>query len=196
MATDNRSLGKFHLMGIPSAPRGVPQIEVTFDIDANGMVNVSAKDKGTGTEQSITITASSGLESNDIDSMIKDAELHSEDDKKRREQVELRNRAEQEAYQAEKLLDDNKEKISEEQGKPVRDAVADVRKALESDDAEAISKAQATLTEAQHSVAQILYQSTPTEGGPDAAATGDADAGEKAPEAEGEVIDAEYEDVK
>jgi molecular chaperone DnaK len=192
MAADNRTLGKFHLMGIPTAPRGMPQIEVTFDIDANGIVNVSAKDKGTGKEQSITITASSGLEKDEIESMVKDADVHADDDKKRRREVELRNRAEQEAYQAEKLLDDNKEKISDEQGKPVREAVESMRKALESGDMDAIGKAQEQLTQSQHAVAQILYQTSAEQTPPPA-----GDSREAASEpGEGQVIDAEYEDVK
>jgi len=192
MAVDNRTLGKFHLMGIPAAPRGLPQIEVTFDIDANGIVNVSAKDKGTGKEQSITITASSGLDKDEIGTMVQDAELHADDDKKRRREVEIRNRAEQEAYQAEKLLDDNKEKISDEQSEPAREAIASLRKALESSDMDAIGKAQEQLTQSQHAVAQILYQTSAKESEP---ASGDAPeaAGETG---EGEVIDAEYEDVK
>ncbi|MCZ6600050.1 MAG: molecular chaperone DnaK [Acidobacteria bacterium] len=192
MAVDNRTLGKFHLMGIPTAPRGMPQIEVTFDIDANGIVNVSAKDKGTGKEQSITITASSGLDKDEIESMVKDADVHADDDKKRRREVELRNRAEQEAYQAEKLLDDNKEKISDEQGKPVREAIESMRKALESDDMDAIGKAQEQLTQSQHAVAQILYQTDAEQTPPPA-----GDSREAASEpGEGQVIDAEYEDVK
>jgi len=197
MAAGNRALGKFHLMDIPAAPRGMPQIEVTFDIDANGIVNVSAKDKGTGKEQSITITSSSGLDKNDIEKMVQDAELHADDDKKRRETVEVRNRAEQEAYQAEKLLDDNKEKISAEQGQPVRDAIDKVRQALAGEDTEAIRTAQETLTQSQHAVAQILYQSEPQEGSP----AGTPGTGEEAAEntegsGDGEVIDAEFEDVK
>jgi molecular chaperone DnaK len=197
MAAGNRALGKFHLMDIPSAPRGMPQIEVTFDIDANGIVNVSAKDKGTGKEQSITITSSSGLQKEDIEKMVQDAEVHAEDDKKRREAAEIRNRAEQEAYQAEKLLDDNKEKISSEQAQPVRDAIEEVRKALAGEDEGAIRSAQEHLTQSQHAVAQILYQSAPESDD----AAGGAGTGEDTPSAaaesgEGEVIDAEYEDVK
>jgi molecular chaperone DnaK len=197
MAAGNRALGKFHLMDIPSAPRGMPQIEVTFDIDANGIVNVSAKDKGTSKEQSITITSSSGLQKEDIEKMVQDAEVHAEDDKKRREAAEIRNRAEQEAYQAEKLLDDNKEKISSEQAQPVRDAIEEVRKALAGEDEGAIRSAQEHLTQSQHAVAQILYQSAPESDD----AAGGAGTGEDTPSAaaesgEGEVIDAEYEDVK
>jgi molecular chaperone DnaK len=197
MAAGNRALGKFHLMDLPAAPRGMPQIEVTFDIDANGIVNVSAKDKGTGKEQSITITSSSGLDKNDIEKMVQDAELHADDDKKRRETVEVRNRAEQEAYQAEKLLDDNKEKISAEQGQPVRDAIDKVRQALAGEDSEAIRTAQESLTQSQHAVAQILYQSEPQEESP----AGSPGTGEEAAEntegsGDGEVIDAEFEDVK
>jgi molecular chaperone DnaK len=202
MASHNRTLGKFHLVGIPPAPRGMPQIEVTFDIDANGIVNVSAKDKGTSKEQSITITASSGLGQDEIDNMVNDAAEHADEDKQRREEVEVRNQADQAVYQAEKLLDENKEKIDETQAQPVRDACAEVRKALEGGDTAAIRSALERLTQSQHAMAETLYQSTAGEaapGGPAGAGAenpaGEAgDAGKK-PE-EGEVIDAEYEDVK
>ncbi|MFQ5719415.1 MAG: molecular chaperone DnaK [Acidobacteriota bacterium] len=196
MAKDNRTLGKFHLVGIPAAPRGVPQIEVTFDIDANGIVNVSAKDRGTGKEQKITITASSGLDQSEIDRMVKESEEHATEDKKLREEVESRNQADTLAYQAEKMLDENKDKIDDEQAAPVRDAIADVRKAVEEGDPSAIRSASEKLTHAQHAVAQILYQSQQTSPG-----AGDAANASQEPHAttggtpEGEVIDAEYEDV-
>ena len=131
MARDNKSLGKFHLDGIPPAPRGVPQIEVTFDIDANGVVNVSAKDRATSKEQKITITGSSGLSKDEVDKMMKDAELHAEEDRQRREQIETRNKAEQAAYQAERMLTDAGDKLTDAEKQPVTDAVAAVRKALE-----------------------------------------------------------------
>jgi molecular chaperone DnaK len=201
MASHNRTLGKFHLVGIPPAPRGMPQIEVTFDIDANGIVNVSAQDKGTGKEQSITITASSGLDQSEIDGMLRDAEKHAEEDKHRREEVELRNQADQAVYQAEKLLEEHKDKIDEGQAQPVRDACAEVRKALEGGDTAAIRSALERLTQSQHAMAQTLYQSTAggAASGAASASAGDAPAGEDAGAAaspgEGEVIDAEYEDV-
>jgi molecular chaperone DnaK len=201
MASHNRTLGKFHLVGIPPAPRGMPQIEVTFDIDANGIVNVSAKDKGTSKEQSITITASSGLGQDEIDNMVNDAAEHADEDKQRREEVEARNQADQAVYQAEKLLDENKEKIGEAQAQPVRDACAEVRKAQESGDTAAIRSAVERLTQSQHAVAETLYQSTageaapggPADAGAESPATETGDTGKK-PE-ESEVIDAEYEDV-
>ncbi len=140
MARDNKSLGKFHLDGIPPAPRGVPQIEVTFDIDANGVVNVSAKDRATSKEQKITITGSSGLSKDEVDKMMKDAELHAEEDRQRREQIETRNKAEQAAYQAERMLTDAGDKLTDADKQPVTDAVAAVRKALEGEDAAAITR--------------------------------------------------------
>ena len=135
MARDNRTLGKFHLDGIPPAPRGVPQVEVTFDIDANGIVNVSAKDLGTGKQQQITITASSGLGKDEVDRMMQEAEAHADEDKARKEEVETRNRADQAAYAAERMLKDAGDKLSEQERKPVEEAVAELKKAAEGGDA-------------------------------------------------------------
>ena len=135
MARDNRTLGKFHLDGIPPAPRGVPQVEVTFDIDANGIVNVSAKDKATGKEQKITITASSGLSKDEVERMGKDAELHADEDKKRREEVETRNQADQAVYQAERTIKDAGDKLSAADKAPVEAAMQAVKAALEQNDA-------------------------------------------------------------
>src|SRR5512139_1080727 len=132
MARDNRTLGKFNLSGIPPAPRGVPQIEVTFDIDANGIVNVSAKDLGTGKEQKITITASSGLNKEDIEKMVKEAESHAEEDKRKREEIEVRNQADTLTYNTEKVLNENKEKLSAEDVKAVEDAIKETREAIDS----------------------------------------------------------------
>ncbi|HTU99694.1 MAG TPA: molecular chaperone DnaK [Luteitalea sp.] len=194
MGRDNKSLGKFHLDGIPPAPRGVPQIEVTFDIDANGVVNVSAKDRATGKEQKITITGSSGLSKDEVDKMMKDAELHAEEDRKRRESIETRNRAEQAAYQAERMLTDAGDKLTDAEKQPVTEAVADVRKALEGDDAAAIEAALERLTAAQGKAAESLYKqaaaSAPGEGpgGPGSSAGGHA--------TDGDVIDAEVVDEK
>ncbi len=196
MAHDNKSLGKFHLDGIPPAPRGVPQIEVTFDIDANGVVNVSAKDRATGKEQKITITGSSGLSKDEVDKMMKDAELHAEEDRKRREQIETRNRAEQAAYQAERMLTDAGDKLTDAEKQPVTDAVADVRKALEGDDAAAINAALERLTAAQGKAAEALYkQAQAAPGGAQSGAPGSGQGGPGAP-ADGEVIDAEVVDEK
>jgi len=171
MAKDNRTLGKFHLDGIPPAPRGVPQIEVTFDIDANGIVNVSAKDLGTGKQQQITITASSGLGKDEVDRMMREAEAHADDDKARKEEVETRNRADQAAYAAERMLKDAGDKLSAEERKPVEEAVAGLKKAIEGGDAAAIDQALETLNAAQQTAAQALYAKTAqaapgAEGGP------------------------------
>jgi len=131
MANSNRTLGRFQLVGIPPSQRGVPQVEVSFDIDANGIVNVSAKDMGTGKEQKITITASSGLAKEDIDTMVKDAETHSEEDKKKREQIEIRNQADNLVYTTEKVLNENKDKISEAECNDLESAIKETKDAIE-----------------------------------------------------------------
>ncbi len=176
MARDNRTLGKFHLDGIPPAPRGVPQIEVTFDIDANGIVNVSAKDLGTGKQQQITITASSGLGKDEVDKMMREAEAHADEDKARKEEVEVRNRADQAAYAAERMLKDAGDKLSEEERKPVEEAVADLKKAAEGGDAGAIDQALEKLNAAQQTAAQALYAKT-AQAGPGAGGGPEAGAG-------------------
>ena len=193
MATGNRTLGKFHLVGIPAAPRGVPQIEVTFDIDANGIVNVSAKDLGTGKEQKITITASSGLSKEEVDQMMKEADSHADEDKARKEEVETRNRADQVVYAAERMIGDAGEKLSAEARQPVETAIEAVKKAGEGSDVAAINAAIEQLTAAQHKAAEQLYQQaapadTPPDGGD--APSGDAAAEAPSPES-GDVIDAE-----
>jgi molecular chaperone DnaK len=188
MAHDNRTLGKFHLMGIPPAPRGVPQIEVTFDIDANGILNVSAKDRATGKSQAITITASSGLSKDEVSKMVRDAESHSSEDKKRRELVELRNQADSLAYNVEKLLQDNRAKLGEPEAKAIEEAVAEARKAVASEDAGVIRAAVEQLTQKSHKLAEELYRQTGGSPGPQAAAAAD---GEKRP-GQGDVVDAEY----
>ncbi len=199
MARDNRTLGKFHLDGIPPAPRGVPQIEVTFDIDANGIVNVSAKDLGTGKQQQITITASSGLGKDEVDKMMQEAEAHADEDKARKDEVETRNRADQAAYAAERMLKDAGDKLSEEERKPVEEAVAALRKANESGDAAAIDQALETLNAAQQTAAQALYaktaQAAPGPGGgpEDGPEPGAGPGGPRAGNA-GDVIDAEVVD--
>ena len=176
MARDNRTLGKFHLDGIPPAPRGVPQIEVTFDIDANGIVNVSAKDLGTGKQQQITITASSGLGKDEVEKMMREAEAHADDDKARKEEVETRNRADQAAYAAERMLKDAGDKLSEQERKPVEEAVAELKKAVEGSDAGAIEQALEKLNAAQQTAAQALYAKT-AQAGPGAGASPEAGAG-------------------
>ena len=157
-ARDNKPLGTFELTGIAPAPRGVPQIEVSFDIDANGIVHVSAKDRGTGKEQSMTISGGSALPKEDIDRMVKEAEAHAEEDKKRREDAETRNSAEQQAYSIDKLLKDNKDKLPEDVHSEVSEAVADLKKALEGDDIEPIKTAQEKLSSVAQKVGEAIYQ--------------------------------------
>ncbi len=194
MARDNRTLGKFHLVGIPPAPRGVPQIEVTFDIDANGIVNVSAKDLGTGKEQKITITSSSGLSKDDINKMVKEAEAHSDEDKRKREEIEARNRADSLVYQTEKMLNEHRSKLSDSDAKAVETAVADCKKALESADVAAINRAADALTQASHKVAEAMYRSG-AQAGPSGGGTTNG-SGAKAGEKTDDVIDAEYVDTE
>jgi molecular chaperone DnaK len=165
MARDNRTLGKFHLDGIPPAPRGVPQIEVTFDIDANGIVNVQAKDKGTGKEQKITITASSGLSKDEVDRMMKDAESHAADDKERKEEVETRNRADQSVYVAEKFMKESGDKLEASDRLAIESAANDVKKALEANDGKAIARTLEALTKAQEKAAEALYKNAGAAGG-------------------------------
>jgi len=203
MAGDNRTLGKFHLVGIPPAPRGMPQIEVTFDIDANGIVNVSAKDTGTGREQKITITASSGLSKDDIDKMMRDAESHSAEDAKKREEVEARNRLDGLVFQIEKTFNENKEKLDGAVTSQVETAVADAKKALEEGGVDRLNDAFNNLQTASHKLAEALYQSGggggATGGGGEqanaaGASTGSAGGG-TAGGGDDNVIDAEYVDV-
>ena len=170
-ARDNKPLGTFELTGIAPAPRGVPQIEVSFDIDANGIVHVSAKDRGTGKEQSMTISGGSALPKEDIDRMVKEAEAHAEEDKKRREDAETRNSAEQQAYSIDKLLKDNKDKLPEDVHSEVSEAVADLKKALEGDDIEPVKTAQEKLSSVAQKVGEALYQADAA-----AQAAGDASA--------------------
>jgi molecular chaperone DnaK len=160
MARDNRTLGKFHLDGIPPAPRGVPQIEVTFDIDANGIVNVQAKDRGTGKEQKITITASSGLSKDEVERMTKDAEAHAAEDKERREEIETRNRADQAVYGAEKFLKESGEKLDAADRHAIESATNDVKKALEANDAKAIGRTLEALMQAQQKAGENLYKNS------------------------------------
>jgi molecular chaperone DnaK len=195
MASDNRTLGKFHLVGIPPAPRGMPQVEVTFDLDANGIVNVSAKDMGTGREQKITITASSGLSKDEIDRMMKDAESHSADDARKREEIEARNRLDGLVYQMEKTLADNREKVAAV-APDVESAIAEAKKALAEGGVDRLNNAFNQLQTASHKLAEALYQQAPppgagTETGDQASAAG-ASSGTSGDD---NVIDAEYVDV-
>ena len=194
MARDNRTLGKFHLVGIPPAPRGVPQIEVTFDIDANGIVNVSAKDLGTGKEQKITITSSSGLTKDDINKMVKEAESHADEDKRKREEIEARNRADSLVYQTEKLVRENREKLSDSDVKSVEAAIADCKKALEGGDVSQINQAADALTQASHKVAEAMYKAGGPQAGGQAGGSAQGGSGTKSGEKD-DVIDAEYVDA-
>ncbi len=197
MARDNRTLGRFHLEGIPPAPRGVPQVEVTFDIDANGILNVSAKDKGTGKETKITISHSSGLAKDEVEKMVADAQSHEAEDKTRREEVEIRNRAENLAYQMEKLLKENKEKIPAEIAKEIEEGIAEVHKLREKGSAEEIKAAMERLEKASHKAAEELYKTAPAEGAPGAAPGVAPEGGAPKPEGEkqGDVVDAEFKQV-
>jgi molecular chaperone DnaK len=193
MARDNRTLGRFHLDGIPPAPRGLPQVEVTFDIDANGIVNVSAKDRATNKQQHITITASSGLSEAEIQKMVKDAEAHAAEDKKRRELVEERNKLDSMIYQLEKMVAENGDKISAGTKETLGDAIKAAKEKLDSQDAEVVKAALEELTKASHKVAEELYKSGPgTEAG---AAPPPPGAPEEKKEGGDDVVDAEYEEA-
>jgi molecular chaperone DnaK len=158
MAADNKTLGKFHLDGIPSAPRGVPQVEVTFDLDANGIVHVSAKDLGTGKEQKITITASSGLDKTEVEKMVREAEANAGKDQTRREQAETRNRADQLIYQVEKTLEESASKLSDEDQAPVKEAIQEVKSALEKGDLDEVRASTERLEKASHRMAEAIYR--------------------------------------
>ena len=197
MAGDNRTLGKFHLVGIPPAPRGMPQVEVTFDIDANGIVNVSAKDMGTGREQKITITSSSGLSKDEIDKMMRDAESHASEDVKKREEIEARNRLDGLTYQMEKTLNDNREKVGAVASE-VETAIADAKKALQEGGAEKLNDAFNKLQAASHKLAEALYQQSSATGGgaqPSSDQASAAGASSSGTSGDDNVIDAEYVDV-
>jgi molecular chaperone DnaK len=196
MARDNRLLGVFQLVGIPSAPRGIPQIEVTFDIDANGILNVSAKDRATNNEQKITITSSSGLSKDEVDKMARDAEAHGADDRKKRDEIEARNRADAMVYNVEKMLKEHRDKISETDAKQVETAVEDVKKAMTEGGLDKINSATDKLTTASHKLAEAMYKasSTPGQNGATPGATnGDAPPTPEQPK--DNVVDAEFVDV-
>ena len=187
MAGDNRTLGKFHLVGIPAAPRGVPQIEVTFDIDANGILNVSAKDLGTGKEQKITVTSSSGLANDEVEKMVSDAAKHADEDKARREAIDARNQLDSMVYQTEKLVNENRDAVDASSLSQVEDALKSAKDALENADADAatLNAAAERLQAASHSLAEAMYSAA----GANAGAAG----GEAGPSAtdDDEVIEAE-----
>ena len=195
MALDNRTIGRFHLDGIPLAPRGVPQIEVTFDIDANGILNVSAKDKGTGKEQNIRIEASSGLSEAEIDKMVKDAQANAAEDKKKREGVEIKNAAEQQVHQTEKQMEEMGDKVSDDSKAKVTKAVDKVKEALKGDNIDAIKSTNDNLTQVWHQVASELYQQASTEGGSQNPPGGDPGGQAGPKQGDDGVVDADFEVV-
>jgi molecular chaperone DnaK len=190
MARDNRTLGKFHLVGIPPAPRGMPQIEVTFDIDANSILNVSARDKATGKQQNITITASSTLTKDEIERMVKDAEANAADDARRKQEIEVRNQTDSLVYSTERTLSEHGSKLAEADRKAIEDALGETKEALKGEDLERMKQAQEALTKASHKLAEIMYREAQTEGAP-----GTAGPTKTAGPKEGEVVDAEFEDL-
>ena len=198
MARDNRMLGVFQLVGIPPAPRGVPQVEVTFDIDANGILNVTAKDRATNNEQKITITSSSGLSKDEVEKMARDAETHTADDRKKKDEIEARNRADAMVYNVEKMLKEHRDKISDDDAKNVETAVEDVKKAMAEGGFEALNSATDKLTQASHKLAEAMYKSQ-SAGGPNGAAGGGPtpeagpEPGQEKPK--DDVVDAEFVDV-
>jgi molecular chaperone DnaK len=192
-ASNNRTLGRFHLEGIMPAPRGIPKIKVTFDIDANGILSVTAKDEATGKDQKVTITANSGLSDEEIDKMVEDAAAHEEEDKKRREQVEARNKADQLAYGVEKALEEVKDKLPADKVSDIEGKVKSLRDAIEASDTDAMAKHSEALEAAMKELAELAYSSAaadagaPTNGGPEAG-------GEGASKGDDDVIDAEFEE--
>jgi len=194
MASANKLLGAFHLVGIPLAPRGIPQIEVTFDIDANGIMHVTAKDLGTGKEQRITITSSSGLSKDDVEKLVRDAESHAAEDKARREEVEAKNQLDGLVYQVEKMLSENREKLSGGDVQSLESAIGEARKAMEQGSVEEMRKATENLTKASHKLAEIMYQQASAQGGgagAGAGATGAPGGDGKDDVVEAEIVDEE-----
>ncbi|HSP68949.1 MAG TPA: Hsp70 family protein, partial [Bryobacteraceae bacterium] len=199
LAKDNRLLGVFQLVGIPPAPRGIPQVEVTFDIDANGILNVTAKDKATNNEQKITITSSSGLSKDEIDKMARDAEAHASEDQKRKDEIDARNKADSTLYQVEKLLKEHRDKISDADAKAVEEALENTRKKIAEGSVDDINKAVDALTQASHKLAEAMYKSA-SAGPQGPGASGQGPAGDGAKPADSEkpkdnVVDAEFVDV-
>jgi molecular chaperone DnaK len=200
MANQNRTVGKFHLTGIPPATRGVPQIDVTFDIDANGILNVTAKDQATGKDQKIQITSSSGLSKQEVERMAREAEEHATEDKARREEIEAKNQLDALVYSVEKMLRENGDKISGADRGNVENAIADAKKALESNDRQQMDRAREQLTQASHQLAEQMYRSAqPQAGAQGSGPTPGGSAGQSAQpgsQAGGsDVVDAEYEDI-
>jgi molecular chaperone DnaK len=202
MARDNRLLGVFQLGNLPPAPRGIPQIEVTFDIDANGILNVTAKDRATNNEQKITITSSSGLAKDEVEKMAKDAESHAADDRKQRDTIEARNRADAMAYNVEKTLKEHRSKVGEAEAKEIEDALAETRKVVNENDPAVINAAVDRLTAASHKLAEAMYKASSQPGagaapgaGPQGAEGGQPGGGEDKGKAKDNVVDAEFVDV-
>jgi len=200
LAKDNRTLGKFHLTGIPPAPRGVPQVEVTFDIDANGILNVAAKDRATGKDQKITITSSSGLSKDEVDRMAKEADAHAAEDKAKREEIEARNQLDGFVYNVEKMMKEHGDKISGDEKANVEAALAEAKKAQEGSDVAEMNAAREKLVQASHKLAEVMYKSAETQAAGEASGAGPqggpAQDGKTQSEKKDEgVIDAEYVDV-
>ena len=196
MARDNRTLGKFHLVGIPPAPRGMPQIEVTFDIDANSIINVSARDKATGKQQNITITASTTLTKDEIDRMVKEAESNAAEDTKRKAEIETRNQADSLVYSTERTLTEHGAKLAEADRKAVEEALGEAKEALKGEDVERIKRAQDNLTKASHKLAEVMYrEAQQAQGAPGAGQQQQRPGGAAGGPKEGEVVDAEFEDL-
>jgi molecular chaperone DnaK len=196
MAGDNRTLGRFHLMGIPPAPRGIPQIEVTFDIDANGILHVAAKDRGTGQEQKIQITSSSGLSTDEIDRMVGEAQTHATDDAAKRKAIETRNKLDGLVYSTEKLVNENRAKLPESETKKVEEVLAEAKKALEEGAEDRMDALYERLTQASHQIAGVLYQAATAESGSGPARAPHEPSGGTGSAADDDVIDAEYVDVE
>ena len=199
MARDNRTLGRFHLDGIPPAPRGVPQIEVTFDIDANGILNVSAKDTATGKQQHIAITSSSGLSKEEIDKMVKEAEANAADDARHKQEIEVRNQTDSLVYSTERTLSEHGSKLAEADRKAIDDALAEAKEALKTDDLDRMKRAQDTLSKAAHKLGEVMYREAQTQAGQQQPGPGAGPqaggAGRPSDPKEGEVVDAEFEDL-
>jgi molecular chaperone DnaK len=194
MASDNKQLGNFNLEGIPSAPRGVPQIEVTFDIDANGIVNVSAKDKGTGKEQKITIQASGGLSDEEIEKMVKDAESNAEADKQKREAIDTKNQADSMIHSAEKNIKEFGDKVSAEEKTAIENDIKSLKDSIESDDLQKIKSGLETLTQSSMKLGEAMYKAQQAESAPEGSGSDDSNTGTDGKNEK--VVDAEFEEVK
>jgi molecular chaperone DnaK len=198
MAGDNRLLGVFQLANIPPAPRGVPQVEVTFDIDANGILNVTAKDRATNNEQKITITSSSGLSKDEVDKMAKDAEAHGGEDRRKKEEIDARNQADSMVYQVDKMLRDNRSKVSDADAKGIEEALEETRNAMKEGGVERINSARSKLESASHRLAEAMYRAASAQQAPGAAPQGDggsAGAEQQQEKPKDNVVDAEFVDV-